>query len=82
MCRTMKELERVVADYRSMKAMKEQIDAEVKSLEYEIIGYMDANEKLTETGNDFTIKLSTCEIKERRKDARKHSEYGHGYSFS
>ena len=45
MCRTMKELERVVADYRSMKAMKEQIDAEVKSLEYEIIGYMDANEK-------------------------------------
>ena len=58
MCRTMKELERVVADYRSMKAMKEQIDAEVKSLEYEIIGYMDANEKLTETGNDFTIKLS------------------------
>ena len=61
MCRTMKELERVVADYRSMKAMKEQIDAEVNSLEYEIIGYMDANEKLTETGNDFTIKLSTCE---------------------
>ena len=46
MCRTMKELERVVADYRSMKAMKEQIDAD---------------EKLTETGNDFTIKLSTCE---------------------
>lgn len=61
MCRTMKELERVVADYRSMKAMKEQIDIEVKSLEYEIIGYMDANEKLTETGNDFTVKLSTCE---------------------
>lgn len=61
MCRTMKELERVVADYRSMKAMKEQIDAEVKSPEYEIIGYMDANEKLTETGNDLTIKLSTCE---------------------
>ena len=61
MCRTMKELERVVADYRSMKAMKEQIDAEVTSIEYEIIGYMDANEKLTETGNDFTIKLSTCE---------------------
>ena len=25
MCRTMKELERVVADYRSMKAMKEQM---------------------------------------------------------
>ena len=61
MCRTMKELERVVADYRSMKAMKEQNDAEVKSLEQEIIGYMDVKEKLTEIGNDFTIKLSTCE---------------------
>ena len=35
MCRTMKELERVVADYRSMKAMKEQIDAQVKSLKEE-----------------------------------------------
>lgn len=57
MCRTMKELERVVADYRSMKAMKEQIDAEVKSLEYEIIGYMDANEKLTETGNDNPLDI-------------------------
>ena len=31
MCRTMKELERVVADYRSMKAMKEQIEEEVES---------------------------------------------------
>lgn len=61
MCRTMNELEKVVADYRSMKAMKEQIDAEVKSLEYEIIGYMDSNHKLTEVGSDFTIKLSICE---------------------
>ena len=61
MCRTMKELERVVADYRSMKAMKNRLMQRLKSLEYEIIGYMDANEKLTETGNDFTIKLSTCE---------------------
>lgn len=61
MCRTMKELERVVADYRSMKAMKEQIEEELKAVEREIIGYLDSNEKLTETGNDFTIKLSTCE---------------------
>ena len=41
MCRTMKELEKVVADYRSLKAMKEQLDAELKDLEREIIGYMD-----------------------------------------
>ena len=61
MCRTMKELENVVADYRSLKAMKEQLEEELKAVEREIIGYMDANEKLTETGNDFTVKLSTCE---------------------
>lgn len=61
MCRTMKELEKVVADYRSLKAMKEQLDAELKDLEREIIGYMDTNEKISEAGNDFTIKLSTCE---------------------
>lgn len=61
MCTNMNELSRVVADYRSMKAMKEQLEAEVKSLEYEIIGYMDSNHKLTEVGCDFTIKLSICE---------------------
>lgn len=61
MCRTMKELERTVADYRSLKAMKDQLDAELKDLEREIIGYLDSNEKITETGNDFTVKISTCE---------------------
>lgn len=61
MCRTMNELEKVIADYRSLKAMKEQLEEELKAVEHEIIGYMDANEKLTETGNDFTVKLSTCE---------------------
>jgi len=61
MCRTMNELEKVIADYRSLKAMKEQLEEELKAVEREIIGYMDANGKLTETGNDFTVKLSTCE---------------------
>ena len=61
MCTTMNELEKVIADYRSLKAMKDQLDAEIKDLEREIIGYLDSNEKLTETGNDFTVKISTCE---------------------
>ena len=61
MCRTMNELEKVVADYRSLKALKEDLDAQIKDIEREIIGYMDSNEKLTETGKDFTVKLSTCE---------------------
>ena len=61
MCRTMKELENAIADYRSLKALKEQLEEELKAVEREIIGYMDTNEKISETGNDFTIKLSTCE---------------------
>ena len=45
MCRTMKELENAVADYRSLKALKEQLEEELKAVEREIIGYMDTNEK-------------------------------------
>lgn len=41
--------------------MKEQLDEELKAVEREIIGYLDSNEKLSETGNDFTVKISTCE---------------------
>ena len=63
MCRTMNELEKVIADYRSLKALKEELEEQVKDLEREIIGYMDTNEKITETGKDFSIKLSTCERK-------------------
>ncbi len=61
MCRTMNELENVVADYRSLKALKEELEDQIKELEREIIGYMDSNEKLTETGKDFSVKLTTCE---------------------
>lgn len=61
MCRTMNELEKVVADCRALKAMKEQLEEELKAVEREIIGYLDSNEKLSETGNDFTVKISTCE---------------------
>ena len=61
MCKTMSDLEKVISDYRSLKAMKEQLEEELKAVEREIIGYLDANEKLTETGNDFTVKVSTCE---------------------
>lgn len=72
MCTTMNELESVVADYRSLKALKEQVEEELKAVEREIIGYMDTNEKLTETGKDFTVKLSTCE--RRTIDTRKLEE--------
>lgn len=61
MCRTMNELEKMVADYRSLKAMKEQLEEELKDAEREIISYLDNNEKISETGSDFTVKVATCE---------------------
>lgn len=69
MCKTMSELEKVVADYRSLKSMKDELEEQVKDLEREIIGYLDFNEKLSETGKDFTVKVSTCE--RRTLDAKR-----------
>lgn len=43
------------------KTMKEELEEQLKSAEREIYNYMDTNEKLTETGKDFSIKVSTCE---------------------
>lgn len=61
MCKTMKELESVVSDYRSLKVLKDELDEQLKALEREIIGYLDTNNKVSETGSDFTVKVSTCE---------------------
>lgn len=61
MCRTMNQLENVVADYRSLKALKEDLEEQIKSLERDMIDYLDSNQKLSETGKDFTVKISTCE---------------------
>lgn len=61
MCRTMNQLESVVADYRSLKALKEDLEEQIKSLERDMIDYLDSNQKLSETGKDFTVKVSTCE---------------------
>ena len=61
MCKTINELEKIVADYRSLKAMKEELEEQLKSYEREIIGYLDFNEKSSEVGKDFTVKVSECE---------------------
>ena len=73
MCRTMKELQTIserIYELEQKKAKKKkEMDAlekeikELKAVEREIIGYMDTNEKVSEIGNNFTIKLSTCERK-------------------
>ena len=61
MCKTMNELEKVIADYRSLKARKEQLEEELKDAEREIISYLENNKKISETGKDFTVKIATCE---------------------
>lgn len=61
MCKTLNQLENVVADYRSLKALKEELDEQLKALERDMLDYLDSNEKLSETGSDFTVKVSTCE---------------------
>lgn len=72
MCRTMKELENVVENYRSLKALLDEVSDEVKALEREMISYLDTNEKLIETGTNFTLKISTCE--RRTLDSKKLEE--------
>ena len=69
MCKTMKELEIVIADYRSLKALKEDVEYQLKEAEREIYFYMDTNEKVSEVGSDFSIKVSTCE--RRTLDAKR-----------
>lgn len=61
MCNTMNELEKAVADYRSLKAMKEELEAQLKDVEKNIISYLDSHKKLSATGKDFTVKVSNCE---------------------
>lgn len=61
MCRTMVELEKVVNDYRAMSILLKEVEEQVDLLKSEIINYLDMNEKLVETGIDFTITIKTCE---------------------
>lgn len=48
MCMTKKELESKVQELRSLKAMKEELENEVKAAEREIISYMEENNIDTE----------------------------------
>lgn len=72
MCRTPEQLKFVVADYRSLKTMRDELEEEIKSLEREIIGYLDSNNKVSERGDDFSVKVSTCE--RRTLDAKRLEE--------
>ncbi len=55
MCMTKKELERKVAELRNLKAMKEELENEVKATERQIIEYMTENNIDTEFTADCKI---------------------------
>lgn len=56
----MKDLEKAVAEYRSLKAMKEELEEQLKAAEREIIQYMDEQNKTKEVGENFKISYSDC----------------------
>ena len=56
MCMTKQELEKKVNELRSLKTMKEELENEVKAVEFEIISYM--NEKGIDTEITDTAKIT------------------------
>lgn len=55
MCKTMKDLEQAVAEYKSMKAMVDEAQKELDKAKAEIIDYMTSHKKAEETGKNFVI---------------------------
>lgn len=55
MCITKAELEKKVAELRSLKAMREELENEVKDVERQIIEYMTENDIDTEITSDAKI---------------------------
>lgn len=55
MCVSKKELESIVKEFRSLKAMSAEIEEMLKSVEHEIIAYMNEHEIDTEFTSDAKI---------------------------
>lgn len=55
MCITRTELEKKIEELRSLKALKEETENELKALEYEVISYMKENELTEEITNTAKI---------------------------
>lgn len=55
MCITRAELEKKIEELRSLKALKEETEDELKALEYEVISYMKENELTEEITNTAKI---------------------------
>lgn len=55
MCITRAELEKKIEELRSLKALKEETENELKALEYEVVSYMKENELTEEITNTAKI---------------------------
>lgn len=69
MCMTKKELEAKIQELRSLKTMKEEIENELKAVEYSIIEYMTENNldtEITDTAK-ITYKLQTRTTLDKEK---------------
>lgn len=55
MCITRTELENKIEELRSLRALKEETENELKALEYEVISYMKENELTEEITNNAKV---------------------------
>lgn len=87
MCMTKNELEKKVQELRSLKTMKEELENELKSIEYQIIEYMTENELDTEFTSDAKITYkpqtrTTLDKKRLEEDLGSLEEYEKKTSFN
>lgn len=87
MCMTKKELEKKVQELRSLKIMKEELENELKAIEYSIIEYMTENELDTEFTPDAKITYkpqtrTTLDKKRLEEDLGSLEEYEKTTSFN
>lgn len=87
MCMTKSELEKKVQELRSLKTMKEELENELKSIEYQIIEYMTENELDTEFTSDAKITYksqtrTTLDKKRLEEDLGSLEEYEKKTSFN
>lgn len=55
MCKTRQELDSKVAEIRSLKALKDELESNIKALENEVIDYFKCNEVNEVIGNDYKV---------------------------
>lgn len=55
MCINKEELNNRIAEIRNLKAMKEELDSQLKALEFDVIGFMKETEQSEYIGTDFKV---------------------------